>query len=357
MRNFKTLFFLAAVLPFLSSCGRAVVKGRFDAAPSSGIVVAKTIDGSSLRVLDSIRLSGNGFRYAPVIAKGCPEFIYLYCGDVKVASLLLSRGDVVEVDCDTSGNWTVSGSEDCAKLLQNEKDYAALVASEEITAKAYVEYYRKMVKYVMGNTKSLTVVPVLFSRIGDLDLFSQVTDALLFNTVADSLEAVYPDSRYLKMLRAEAKARTDRMAVEDLLAKAGTADFPELNLPDVRGQKRSLTETVESGDATLVVFWNASQPLTKMYNLEVLMTLYNEYGHKGLQIYQIDISGDKTEWAMVMKEQKLPWINVCDITGYSALYYGITAEPSVILIHNHTLKTIEPVLLPDLKKAVSSVLK
>lgn len=356
MRNFRYLSVVAAAALVLSSCGKAVVKGSFDAAPASGKVVAKTIEGQAMKVMDTLELKGDAFRYSIRLKKGQPEFVYLYCGDVKVASLLLSAGDRVDVKCDTAGNWTVSGSEECEALRQNELAHAALMASGDITAKQYVDHYRKMVKYVMSNSKSLTVIPVLFSKVGSLHVFGQINDAFLFNDVADSLETVYPDSRYLRMLRAEAKARTNRMTLEDMLAKANAADFPELNLPDTKGRKLSLTEMVEKGDATLVVFWNAAQPLTKMYNLEVLLPVFKEFRHKGLNIYQVDISGDKTGWAMVVKEQKLPWTNVCDITGTSVMQYGITAEPSVILIHDHDVKVVEPGLLADLRKAVSAVL-
>lgn len=357
MRSFRYVALLAFTLAALSACGRkTVVEGSFNAAPASGIVVAKTIDGSAMSVLDTIRLKGNGFRYAPDIKEGQPEFVYLYCNEVKVASLLLSRGDRVKVECDTLGaSWTVSGSEDCEKLLKNEMDYAAFANAPEITAQDYISFYRKSMKYVMNNAKSLTVIPVLFSKVGGLHVFGQISDALVFNTIADSLETVYPDSRYLKMLRAEAKTRSDRMALENMLQKANVADFPELKLPNERGRKVALSESLGE-KATLVLFWDASQPLTKMFNLEVMKPLYDEYSSRGLNIYAVNVNADKATWAMVVKEQKLPWVNVCDITGQSALLYGITAEPTAVLIHGNKVDRLTTTSLAGLRKAVGAAL-
>lgn len=357
MKNYRYVIALASFAFALSSCGtKAVVEGSFDAAPASGLIEARTIDGSSMRVLDTIKLKGNAFRYALDVKKGQPEFVYLYCGDVKLASLLLSAGDKITVECDTVGSsWTVSGSSECEKLLQNEMDYAAFAGAPEITAKEYVDFYRKSMKYVMNNTKSLTVIPVLFSKVGNLHVFGQISDAMVFNTVADSLETVYPDSRYLKMLRAEAKIRSDRMALENILSQASTSDFPELKLPDVKGVKVALSESL-GRKATLIVFWDASQALTKMYNLEVLKPLYSEFASLGLQIYAVNVNADKATWAMVVREQQLPWVNVCDITAQSALLYGVSEEPSAVLIHGQQVDVLSATSLSDLRNAVKAVL-
>jgi hypothetical protein len=67
--------------------------------------------------------------------------------------------------------------------------------------KVYIDYYRSRVLYIMQNSRSLTVVPVLFQSLTEtLPVFGQATDAIHFNNAADTLETVYPDSKYVKAL-------------------------------------------------------------------------------------------------------------------------------------------------------------
>ena len=60
------------------------------------------------------------------LEKGQPEFIYLYAGQKKVASLLLDRGDEVDVVLDTIGGYSVSGSDDCVRLQKIDADFKAV---------------------------------------------------------------------------------------------------------------------------------------------------------------------------------------------------------------------------------------
>ena len=62
-------------------------------------------------------------------------------------------------------------------------------------------------KYVITNSKSLTVIPVFYQYVGEgFPVFSQESDAIVFNSVLDSLKTVYPESKYVKALEAEAAA-------------------------------------------------------------------------------------------------------------------------------------------------------
>lgn len=356
MKLFRNIFFAAALVIGLSACNRAVVSGEFNAAPSSGVVLVKTLDGQSLQTVDTLRLDGVRFKYGTKLEKGQPEFIYLYCGDVKVASLLLASGDRVKVQCDTTGRWTVEGSDDCRKLLDNEMAYADLFKNGYVNGRQYVEYYRKMVQYVMSNSHSLTVIPVLYSKVGDVPVFAQVTDAVLFNNVADSLETVYPESKYVKQLRVEADRRRNMLQLQGLVDRATSMVYPELSYPGTDGKKVSLKESA-TGKATLLVFWDATDGLNKVYNLEVLKPLYEQYAPKGLEIYAVNLGADKKTWATAVREQKLPWVNVCDATGTSLSLYNVDSLPTVILIKEGGVEKLSSLELAHLQSRVSSALK
>ena len=356
MKSFKFAACAALCAAALASCtSKAVIEGSFAAAPADGKVTVKMMEGSALKTLDTLTLSSKGgFRYDFPVQKGRPEFVYLYCGETKVSSLLLAQGDRVRVQCDTAGFWSVEGSQDCQALLQMEKDLSQITASETITLQEYVAYYRKMVKYVLSNSRSLTVVPAFFQKIGDTPVFAQATDAILMSSVADSLSGVYPESRWISVLRSEAAARERQLSLQAIIASAGDSSYPDLFLPDIKGQTVQLSSVALK--ATLVVFWDASLPENKIYNNDVLLPLYKQFNAAGLQIYAVCPTSDKPAWAMVVREQNAPWINVCDTKGRSLGTYGVTQVPSLYLVSDKGLEKLSDISLSAVSKAVRAAL-
>lgn len=357
MRNCRSLFLTAAFAACLSvSCNKAVVQGSFSQKQVPGALTARILDNAGTKVLDTVKVEENGsFKYDFPVQKGEPEFLYLYYGDTKVASLLLAKGDKVSVSCDTLGSWTVDGSEDCSKLLENELALAKLSSQPVITLKNYLAHYRSMLQYVMKNSHSLTVVPVLFQKVGDTPVFSQASDGVLFNSIADSLAAVYPKSRYVKILRDEATARMNLFSFQNKLEQAQEASFLDFTLPDDKGQNIALSSAC--GKATLLVFWNASDAVHKMYNLEVLKPLYAKYKAAGLEIFAVNAGTDKNTWAMAVREQKLEWTNVCDTRGTALNLYGVSQVPALFLISDNGTERLEKGSMDYLSGKVASALK
>ena len=355
---FAALVFMAA------SCGRtARIEGVVADAPSSQVVV-KLLDVNRYQVLDTVAIDKDGhFSYKLDVEKGNPEFVYIFRNDVKLASLLLSNGDKVKVNADTLGNWSVEGSEECSKLAQVESDYMAAKsaisnAAQGAAVKEYIKYYRDRVKYVMSNPYSLTVVPVLYQSFAeDLPVFGQSTDAIHFANAADSLETVYPESKYVKALRAEAKRRYDYMDLAARISSADEVDYLDIELPDIQAQKVKLTDTHKK--VTLVYFWTASDAAQKMFNLDALAPVYKEFHNKGFEIYQVSLDVDKGMWAKVVKEQNLPWVNVCDSRGAASTYvslYNITKLPHAFIIGANGLDNVTFAGADDLRKIVSKAL-
>ena len=379
MSKFSRIAAAAAVALASVSCAHtAKIDGVLEQAPSSEVIV-KLLDVNKYEVLDTVAVDASGkFSCKVDVQEGQPEFIYLFHGDRKIASLLLSEGDNVTVKADTMGNYTVAGSEESEKLAQVEKDYAAVVARMDALAKKlekassdeaaalskeiyneYVAYYRSRVRYVMENSKSLTSVPVFYQVHGEnLPVFGQMTDAIHFNNICDSLETVFPDSKYVKALRKEAEVRQSQMELNARLGTAEEIGFPDITLPDTKGNKVRLSDV--EAKVVLVQFWTATEAAQKMFNMDVLMPLYDEYHAKGLEIYQIALDPDKVTWANVVKEQKLPWISVCDGLGGNSPYtilYNINALPSTFIISDGELVDGQVVNERSLRKTVAKLLK
>jgi peroxiredoxin len=379
MSRFSKFVKLAAAAALVAACTPAAkIGGVVESTPSSEVIV-KLLNVNRYEVLDTVKTDASGrFSYKVDVEKGQPEFVYLFHGTTKVASLLLEAGDKVSVQADTLGNFSVTGSEESVKLAQVEKDHAATLAQLNVLAdklqtaaaneaealkkqmgQAYVEHYRNCVRYVMANSRSLTSVQVLFQNFGaELPVFGQNTDAIHFRNVADTLETVYPDSKYVKALRNEADRRFGYMELEARLSSAQEVGYPEIELPDIQAKKIKLSEV--DSKVVMVYFWSAADASQKMFNLDVLKAVYDDYHKHGFEIYQVAMDPDKALWAKVVKEQKLPWINVCDSRGAQSPYvltYNLAALPAVYIISDGGLVDGQAVDEKSLRKLLNDLLK
>lgn len=380
MSRYSKLFAFSAAALMTVACARTA---RIDAVISDADsldIVVKVLDVNRFEVLDTVALDANGkFTYKVEVKKGQPEFVYLFNGDTKLASMILSTGDRVSVVADTTGRYTIEGSEESLKLAQVEQDYAKALAritalarrvEESVNAdyalglrqqmgKEYVDYYRSRVRYVMDNSRSLSVIPVFYQTFGpDFPVFGQVTDAIHFRNIADSLSLVYPDSKYVKTLRQEADRRFGYLEFEARMNAAEPISYPQIELPDIKGEKTKLTDV--EAKVVMVHFWTATDAQQKMFNLDVLMPLYEKFHAKGFEIYQVSLDVDKGLWAQVVKEQKLPWISVCDANGAASVYarnYNISALPAFYIIADGELVDGSVVDESSLRKVIADSLK
>ena len=380
MSRFSKIITFAAAMTALVSCGsNARIEGTVSDAASSEVIV-KLLNSNRYEILDTVKTNAAGqFSYKVSVAEGQPEFVYLFHKDRKLATLLLEAGDKVAVNADTLGNATIEGSEESVKLAEVEKKYASVIRDFEALAakmnaastqkefdayanemsQAYVAYYREMVRYVLGNSHSMTVIPVFYQVLGEnLPLFSQQTDAILYSNVADSLETVYPESKYVKALRAEAERRFGYLELQKKIMSAEAVGFPEIELPDLDGKMRKLSD--EDAKVVIVCFWSAGQAEQNMFNIEFFKPLYEQYHKKGLDIYQVSLDVDKTLWATTVKAQKLPWTNVCDSRGAASPYvtlYNLAAIPAAFIIADGELVDGKVVDEASLKKLLNELLK
>ena len=354
MSRFSNVIRCAAAALLAAACTpTAKVEMTLDSAPSSEVVV-KLLNINQYEVLDTLKTDASGkFSYKVNVEEGQPEFVYVYYKDKRVASLLLEAGDRVNVSADTLGNYTVQGSEESSRLALVEQEYSAAqkrlqalavqmeTASDEqmaslrqALAKEYVAYYRQCVKYILENSRSLTAVPVLYQNFGpELPVFSQNTDAIHFVNVADSLSLAYPQSKYVRALRKEAERRYGYMELEAKLRTVSPVGFPDIVLPDINAQQVRLSEV--DSKVIMLFFWDPSNANQKMFNLDILESLHNDYHEKGFEIYQVALTTDKAAWAQIVKKQNLPWINVCDRLGAASQYvttYNIPVLPATYII-------------------------
>lgn len=328
-------------------------KARIDCtvaqAPGAKIVV-RQLEINTYKLLDTLTADASGrARYAMSVQPGNPEFVYLFYKDTKIASLLLEAGSKVSVKADTLGNYEVQGSPESQNLQARELAYARFQKDMDSTldpkelSRIFIAHYRDDVKYVLANPTSLTVMPVLFEQLDQYTpVFNQFTDAILFRKLTDTLKTVYPDSRYVKALEKETVRRENAMQVQSMINSAEERGYPDLSLPDINGQRISLSEL----DAKVVMlhFWDSSDATHKMFNIDVLKSHWDRWHSKGFEIYAIDLNPDKSAWASVVKAQDLPWINVNDGRGWASsavMLFNVTTTPATFLLADGSMSATD----------------
>ena len=349
----------AALVAAVVSCGKNTQLSGCLHEGAGEQVIVKLLDVNRFQVLDTVKVDDKGnFSYALDIEEGKPEFIYLFHGERQIASLLLQKGDQVQVETDTLGAYSVEGSEESNKLQKVENAYQAFqrdmarILSQEAhpdqaLSRRYVAYYRDRLAYVMGNSHSLTVVPVLFQQDPSFPVFSQATDGILMQSICDSLKTEYPASRYVKALEKEAERRMGVMELNTRLQHADEVGYIDMSLPGIDGKAVKLSDALQK--VTMVYFWSATAE-QKMFNLSSLVPLYEEFHKKGFELYAVSLDSDKSAWAAAVRNQQLPWVNVCDTRGAQSPYvmsYGIGSLPMVWFIVDGSIDTEAKVRTAD----------
>lgn len=350
----SALFAFAAV-----ACGKrdtAVVDLDVHGADSKEIVVSK-LAVNEMKIVDTIKTNASGkgsFEVKP--EDGSPNFYYVSYNRRKLASLILKPGDKVKISVDTLGqNLSVSGSDESVLLKGIEDELvkaisrfdslstalvSAMETGREVEANAlrlelgklYVKKKQASIRSIMTNPHSFTNITVLYQQFTEnLPIFADSKDALFFKRVYDSLQPVYPNSMYVRALKSEVDKMENLMAFSERLSAAGETDFPSITLPDVNSNKISLSSLV--GHPFVLVFCSMQDVNQKLYNQD-LLEIYNKYKSQGLEIYQVCVDTDKTAWATAVKDQKLPWITVCDGLGAASpaiSSYNVSKVPALFV--------------------------
>lgn len=346
----KRYILFALALFLFAACSQqptAVIEASIEGADQTQIVLRK-LNFSKIQTIDTIQTAPDGtFTYKVKLSGANPGFYYLYHEGTKLASMVLLPKDKVIINADLNGNFTIEGSEE--SLLLQAIDTEFLKTSAQLSkladkgldgedvgrdmGKAYIEYRKTALKHIFSNPHSITAATTLFQRFNEnLPVFGEINDMFIFRQVYDSLKSVYPQSEYVVALKDEILARERTFELGEKLADAKEALFPDLEMPDNKGEMRLLSDF--SGKVIILSFWSVAQDAHKMFNND-LVELYQKYHSDGLEVYQISLDIDKASWASIVRSQQLPWTSVNDGNGINSpamSAYNVTQIPTFFVI-------------------------
>lgn len=361
----KKFLYIFAALAAVSCSPKAELAISVDGCPDKSLAVLG-VTGKSTHLLDSLRTDSQGrASYSLELPKGEVELVYVLKDGYRLAAAFLEPGSKVSIVADTLGNYRVSGNKESEQLCSLEADYRSFIhemdSAEDLQAvnRIYVDYYRKSLQHALNNKGELSTIPLLYQQLTPgVPVFSQYTDAIVFRQVCDSLKQQYPQLRIVKALEKETKQRENQLAMSIKISTAQEVGFPDIVLPDVNAQPVSLAGI--RAKAVLLHFWSVEDAAQKLINTDILIPLYEEYHSKGFEIYSVCVSTDKALWASVLRNQKLPWINVCDGFGTASgavSLYNVSSLPYSLLIADGSVSTAKISGEKELRRELSKLLK
>lgn len=381
----KVYCVLAAAAVTLTACSSDGVKvnGRFSGCSDDHKVYLEKILPGVQQIVDSAELDSKcAFKFRIKIADRQPT-LYNLRYDSEIIPLMLAPGERVTVNsmCNLAHNYTVSGSRDSERireiafLLNNgalkldslrRELYAAEEADMMAKYTAYRQEYnrikRAQLAFIVSEPSSLSSLYALYQRLpGDKFLFTKENDIIYYRQIADSTEKYYPESPYVISLKKEVDAAENSAQLIDYISKAmqeeGGNNFPDLNVPDIYGNKQLLSSL--KGKVVLVDFWASNTDKARLNNAE-LKKLYEDFAPEGFEIYQVSADTRKAEWVNAVQTQKLPWITVCDFKGSASpalRAYNISSIPANFLIDRGGNIVVKGLYGDKLRQKVAELLK
>lgn len=210
--------------------------------------------------------------------------------------------------------------------------------------------------FVLNNPFSMASVFALYQKYKDQSFV--IRDLQTMRTAASALNAIYPNSILVKALYEQTLQylRDQKAAQMKQFIEQEGVNSPDIVLPNPNGKEIALSSLL--GKVVLVHFWAAEDQGSRLLN-SLLADAYKKYKPKGLEIFQVNVGTNRSEWLDVIDEDNLSWINVGDLEGSTKarLSYNIQNIPYNYLLDKEGKIVAKNLTGTDLDKALSKILK
>lgn len=356
MKNIAIFFGIIGSLLLLAGCsGNGVtIRGHISRGGNGKTIVVEHVVPAGPRFVDSVKTDrSGGFNLFIEQESGVPEFYNLHIAGGGNVPLLADASEkiVLHIADSTGRSYEISGSEGTELVRQAN---GILAQADPVARK------QAAAQFISTHAGSLAAIVPLYQTAADGSFVfaDDATDVVYFGMVSDSLNARYPGSPYAQALAADVQSFADAAAAGRIVAENldNVVGFPDLDLPDVLGQRQKLSGL--KGNVILLSFTASNLPELKILNRE-LLEIYDRHSAQGFAVYQVSLDTDKAQWIRSVSEQRLPWISVSDQRGGDSpavKLYNVRTIPANFLIDREGNIVRRNVAPGEIESAVSELL-
>jgi len=127
---------------------------------------------------------------------------------------------------------------------------------------------------------------------------------------------------------------------------------PDIEVPDLKARLQKLSDI--KSEFTLLIFWSTECP----HCIEMMprvKALYDAQKSKRFEVLAVSIDTSRNEWVTFIKDEKLNWINVSELKGFSskaADEYNIYATPTMFLLDREKKILSKPISFRELEQVL-----
>lgn len=192
---------------------------------------------------------------------------------------------------------------------------------------------RELAGLIQDDWSGICAYYLINKKIGNRAIFDPRNrfDRSIIRAVANAYAELSPGDPRSEMLKKQAlQLQADYNPVTTQV-EAMEMLFPELELRDINGTTRKLSEEWAKGKLMVVNFTTYGAEESPAYNI-LLSEVYNKYKERGMEIYQVVCDADEYVWRLGAKN--VPWISVyCGESNVAQLLrYNVQAIPTTFVI-------------------------
>lgn len=307
----KTILLIFAMIFATSVLGQGFVINGLLKGSKKGLATLRIYYKDGNEQLDSSAIEKDGkFYFRGQILEPVPALLTL--NDKRTYRLYLEPGKTIDVKLNPKGKkkTKIEGSE------LTDKWYALVNPKSK---EDYDVHLERLENWVINNP-------------GDIFCADIIATYLAYKWDYDDL------SRSLNTLKGEAlntyhyRHLTERLKLMQNLKVGATA--PDFSAPDMKGKQHRLSSLARQNKYTLLTFWASWSQKAREENPD-LVSVYNKYKSAGFNIVGVSLDDDKTAWTTAVENDKLPWIQLCELQAWqskSAKSYLLKMVPYNVLI-------------------------
>lgn len=379
----KLFIFLIACLT-LAGCkqnGKFHVTGHITDAADTVMYLEHITLGNGIQVIDSVKLTEDGFYEMSGDTIGNPEFYRLRIGN-QCINLAFDSTETVTVDAslkNMSFGYKVEGSGVCdtirllcLKLADLERQVRRVSNDRNYTMQERSE----MIEHLISDYKTDVEMDIIQNRYGAtysyfacfqvlggrllFDPINDKNDLAWLRAVANAWDQKHPGCpRTQNLFNIAAEGRKNQAPARKVVLNIDGEKVRELGIidmtfPDINGTPRTLSDL--KGNVVLLDFTTFSLEGNQERTLQ-LRELYNKYHASGFEIYQVSFDPDRHFWTQ--RCEHLPWICVYAEEGLNTdmlKLYQVQEIPTYFLIDRNCDLQSRMETTKDLKKAIESLL-